>query len=880
MKIMNHIKNLKKRVRRWIDNFLEGHYDHYSCNLPQRLDTFSRFIVRPIFSEVSVNASQIDRIRALKDTGIIVYVSKYTSTLEYLFYHIRYDQEGLPSPEIALDHKIFLWQPVSRIFRIILAHIDHLIKYKTFPNPYKSGFIQRSLKEEGKSAHLSLVNRRGFYKRFVKAKTDPVAYLIDLQKKIDKPIYIVPQWLLFSKKPQRSQKSLVDILFGGEENPGRLRRLWVLLHTPNKVFVEISNPINLKYYLERSENQGRNIEHLSFDLRQGLIDQLNRHRQSITGPVLKSQDELKELVLRNERFYNFLVEYAQSHDRDINDIRRKADRYLNEIAADYDITVIQILAFLFGWVWKTMFDGITLDMEGLDRVKNAAQKAPLVLVPCHKSHFDYLILSYLLFINNMPCPHVAAGRNLSFWPLGPIFRKGGAFFIRRSFQGAKLYAEVFSEYIRMLLEQGFNIEFFIEGGRSRTGKLVPPKTGLLSILIKAYENGACRDLIFVPTFIGYDRVLEETSFMKELEGEKKEPENLSQLIRLRKFMKKRYGHVYVQFEKPISLTEFLSKYNTPLKDMGRRERQGFYQNLAYRIVNGINRVSVVTPHAVVASAILNYPRLVFTQNDIMQYVEAYLDYLVSQKVRLSENFEDRRRAVYNVLNLYNQRRFIERLNEKKGRISYDNQKFAIVEYRRPNLEYYKNNCIHFFVPPAYTAMSILSYDSFQFSVSDLYSDYHFLQNLFKYEFVYDMDKTPEYFVEITLKSFVDDSILIPRPSLSGVYNITSSGFKKLFFFASFLKTYFESYWVVLSVLKRYPRRNLRRKEAVKKIQAMGNRLYKRREIDRKESLSQANYNNAITYFNEEGIKGREDEKGIRFYMDVIQKYLGCFTFYR
>jgi glycerol-3-phosphate O-acyltransferase len=649
------------------------------------------------------------------------------------------------------------------------------------------------------------------------------------------------------------------------------------LRTPQKAFVEISDPVNLKDFLQEPNNQVRDLEPLSFILRSRLLDQMNRHRQSITGPVIKTREELTELILRNGRFQDFMKRYSQSHSEDISEIYKKADAYLNEIAADYSVAFIQTLSMIFGWIWKTMFDGITLDMEGLHRVKSAATKASLVFVPCHKSHFDYLILNHLLFNNNMPCPHIAAGRNLAFWPMGTLFRKSGAFFIKRTFHGARLYSTIFSAYVHMLIEQGFNIEFFIEGGRSRTGKLVLPKTGLVTILLDAYKNGVCRDLSFVPVFIGYDRLLEESAILKELEGTLKKQESFWQLIRARKVLKKRYGRIYVQFAEPISLKALASKSNLSLQDTDQAEYQALGRNLSYRIINAINRISVVTPQALTASAILNYPKPRFSQKELMVYVETYFSYLISQKARLSENLDDPYQAVENVLGMYSNRKFIGRRKPKvQHETAMDDEWYLVWENKRLNLEYYKNNCIHFFIPAAYTALAILSYDVFQFSASALQSDYNFLQDFFKYEFAYDVDKSPEYMVRKTLKAFIDDAILMPHPTLPDTYNITATGFRKLLCFASFLKTYFESYWVVLRILRAYNRRELVKKERIKKIRAWGIQLYKQREIERSEALSQVNYENGLTFFNFKGIRGSEDEEEIEFYTKVIQKYLGCF----
>lgn len=874
---MGLVQRIQQKVKTWTNAALKGHRDYYSCCLPKESAFLSSLILNSLYSHVHISPTQAAFLKNLARKGTIVFVSKYKSSFEYLFYHLRYKEAGIPFPEIGFEYRIFLWQKISRLLRIVVSHVDYFLRNRNLQNPYESGFFKRQM-EAGSAVFLSLVDSKGFYRRFVKAKQDPLKFLIEVQRTIDRAIFIVPQWLLFSKRPHRPPRSLVDIVFGSEENPGRLRRWAVILRAPQKAFVEISDPLNLKEFLEEPENQDRNLEQLSFDLRNRLLEHMDRHRQSITGPVLKTRVELKELILRNEQFQDFMEHYAGSQNRDISEIYEEADEYLDDIAADYSIPLIQTLVTIFGWIWKTMFEDVTVDMEGLHQVKSAATRAPLVFVPCHKSHFDYLILNYLLFRNNMPSPHIAAGRNLAFWPMGTLFRKSGAFFLRRTFRGAKLYAAVFARYVHMLISQGVNIEFFIEGGRSRTGKLVLPKTGLVSILLDAYKDKICADLIFVPVYIGYDRLLEESAILRELEGNKKKQESFWELLQARKVLKKRHGRVYVQFAEPISLKGLLATANPSLEDMDQTEYQAFGRNLAYRVIGAINAISVVTPQALTACVILNYPKQRFSQEELMDYVETYLSYLHTQKVRLSENMDDPYHAVESVLAMYSDRKFITRQRPKGQEGSAGEQKWYLVwENKRLNLEYYKNNCIHCFIPAAYTALAILSYDAFQFSASALHSDYESLQEFFKYEFVYDVDKTPELMVRKTLKAFIDDAILMPHRTLPDTYNITAAGLRKLLCFASFLKTYFESYWVVLRVLKAYDRNDTVKKERLKKIRALGNQLYKQKEIERSEALSQINYENGLTFFNFKGIRGAEDKEGIAYYTQLIQKYLGCFA---
>jgi len=865
------LSNIRMKLRARINSFLHNTHDHYLCKLPEDIGLLSSFMLKTFFSGITVSKEQTRNLKALQKEGIIVYTYKHKSYFNYLFYYSRYKQEGLPYPQLGFDYNILIWQPLSRLARVFLAHLDYFFSNLSFPDPYRDGYIRKEL-IDGRTALLSLVEKKGFYRRFVKAETDPLRYLIEVQQTIDRPILIVPQSIFFDKNPQKSTPSIIDALFGSKENPGILRRLVMLLKNSGKVFVEVSEPFNLKTFLKQPENQKRDIEYQALALRRNLLRQINRHRQTITGPVLKTKEELKQNILTNERLQKFMSQHSKARDIPLQQVHKKADAFIDEIAAKYNMVLIKIYSVVITWFLKTMFTGVAVNKEDLNKVKSMSQKGPLILVPSHKSHIDYLILSYLLYHNNMPCPLVAAGKNLSFWPLGPLFRGGGAFFIRRTFRGAVLYSKVFTEYIHTLLKEGFNIEFFIEGGRSRTGKLILPKLGLLSILINAYKNGACEDMIFVPIFIGYDRVLEESSYLNEIEGEQKQPESFSQIIKARKFLKKRYGRIYVQFHDPISIKSVLQQYGTPIEKMPPKEFNIFCRNLGHRTINAINRVSVVTPHALVAAAVMNCSKQNFTYEHLTSHVDTYLNHLYARKATLADTLLfDHVHAVENALDTYVQRKFIERITKDKESPPAD-VLFKVNENMRTNLEYYKNNCIAFFVPGAITALSILVKDAFQFSASDLHADYEFLQYFFKYEFAYDVDRTPEDYVRKNLKTFIDDAILMPHPSMPDTYNLTASGFRKLKFFASFLKTYFESYWIALDFFKQYPQNSIKPKDRLKKIDAIGDRMYKQNEIERKEALSRINYRNGVDFFTTNGVKGSDNYEKIEYYADAIQRY--------
>ncbi len=865
------IKSSHSGRKKWFGRKTSKPGRHFGCYLPPYTGFLSQLIFKLLFSGIKIPPTETQSISNAKDRGIIILVNKYKSPFEFYFYHTRFQQENIPHPSIGLDYTLMLWQP-WRFFAIAWTHIRYFAKHLSFPNPYNSGFIYDKLCG-GETGLISLVEEKGFYRRFVKSKTDPFHFLIGMQKSADRPIIFFPQLMLFSKAPETTKLSFIDMIFGTAENPGRLRRLVALIKSPKKIIIETGDPVYLTDFLNRPEIATMGAANQAVALRRFLLLQLNRHRQTITGPRLKSRLEIMEELLTNQKVQKTIVDYGESEHVSIHQAHKRAVQHLDEIASNYNLKMIRVFDVVLRWVFKHIFEGMVVDTGGLDRIKRISKKGPLVLVPCHKSHLDYLILSYVFFNNNMPCPLIAAGKNLSFWPLGPIFRGGGAFFLRRTFKGDPLYPKIFAAYIQKILAEGFNVEFFVEGGRSRTGKLLAPKVGLLSLLIEAFLDNNWQDMYFVPIYIGYDRVLEESAYIHEIEGGKKTPENFKNVIKARKFLKKKYGKIYLNFHEPFSLREYLDLLDPASTETGKS--RGMFMEFGRKMVGAINRVSVVTPHGVVAAAILNSQQKRFYYNQLMDQVETYMSYLMSQNVNLADTLMiDRASAFNHVLESFAQNKLLEKGASEFSNVPDANPMFKVIEAKRPALDYYKNNGIIHFIPAAFTALGILKKDAFQFSATDLHASYKFLQEFFENEFIFDPEQPVEIIVRKNLKSFIDDAIIMPHPALPDTYNLTSAGFRKLNLFAGFLAPYFEAYWVVLNFIRRYTKQSIFDvKDYIKKIESMGTRMYKRNEIQRRESLSRINYKNAVTFFTSHGLINPESDRDkIEFYKKVIQEY--------
>jgi glycerol-3-phosphate O-acyltransferase len=525
------------------------------------------------------------------------------------------------------------------------------------------------------------------------------------------------------------------------------------------------------------------------------------------------------------------------------------------------------------WMLDNMFEGVDFNQEGFNAVRRASRNGPLILIPCHKSHVDYLVISYLMQRNNLPCPHTFAGANLAFWPMGPIFRRVGAFFVRRSFTGAVFYAKVFSEYIHMLLEQGFNIEVFIEGTRSRNGKLLLPKLGMLSILLTAIQNGACRHVTFVPIYIGYDRVPEIGAYLQEVEGGTKEPESFWQMIRARKILKKRFGKIYIKFCEPIALKDLENEYGSPVADMRAKDVRTLTRDLGDRVLRAIDRHTVLTPQALVSAALLNSAHKIVSREQVDFSVDTFMSYLEAMNVSRAETLLwDTPHAVTHILNGFVQQKILRPVS-KKDDPDRKEAHFHLANGKRSPLDYYRNSGIGPFVPAAMTSLAILAQDAFQFASDDLYGHYRFLQHLFQNEFASGNGEAMDTRIRKTIKAFIADAILVPHPRLPDTYNLTSEGFRKLKCFAGFLAAFLESYLIVLKYFDATDPAPEDGAVRLKQIQHFGVKLNKRQEVVRHEALSKINYLNAVDFYLKSGAKKGETGDGLASTIESIRRYM-------
>ena len=836
------------RILSRMAGWLGGHDYHYTGYLPSRPGFLLRYTLDPFFKRVTVNPRYLERLQELSRQGAVVYALKYRSHLDFLFFNRRYQRLGVVAPEVAFDLNLWMWQPLSHLIQIVSAAVNYFTRRRSWPNPFQDGYFLKTIQEK-RGSLLFLVDQVGFRQRFLKPREDPIRHLLEIQEQVDFPIFVVPQMVMYEKIPFRDYKGLWQLFFGDSENPGRLRKLSLCILKAKSAVVEVAEPVNLKEALAAASPEAR-LRDLAQGIRREMIQRLDLQRRVITGPVVKSREEVMELTLTDPALSRSMEHLAETEKKKLAKIKKTAQDYFWEMSADSSVFYTSSMHRLVNWLSQHLFEGIVFDEKGFEKVREANQRGVLIFMPCHKSHLDYLILNNLIFQHHMQSPRIAAGKNLSFWPLGPIFRGSGAFFIRRRFLGGKLYAEVLYTYIKTLIKTGYNLEFFIEGGRSRTGKLVLPKLGLLNMILRAHDEAAAPDILFIPTFIGYDQVLEEKAYLKELEGGKKEAESVGQLVHARKFLKKRYGRAYIQFSEPISLKNYLDRLHQT--EPGEQARH-HGQELAYRIIQAINQISVVTPFSLVCAALLTYPRKGVYRRELLQIIQVLYSYLKAQKVPEADSLDDLNQAVEDILTLCESRKLVTPIEKEEGLSDeLGLGGYSIDETKRPLLEYYKNNILHFLLPAAMVSLSILARQGFEFNRAQILEDYCFLQDFFRNEFIFN-DADPEAQVMQTLDYFDSRGVVINLDPQEASYTLSASGLKELAYFANLLFNYLESYWIVLRSMKYLQKKPRSEKEFLKRIQSIGQKLFKLGEVERSEALSEATFQNALKIFGEKGI---------------------------
>lgn len=630
--------------------------------------------------------------------------------------------------------------------------------------------------------------RRFFKSKGAKSETEAIFYrYLDLHRNNESlDVQLVPVSVLWGRSPGKESEPHLRLM-------SSFQRIISMIWFGRDNFVRFSQALSLKYMVaEHGADEG-----IAQKLARVAKIHFAKQRYSAMGPRLPDRQAMFNKIIQSPAIKSAIEEEAKTKKIPIEKARQEAEKIVNEIAADVSHESLRIADRILSWLWNKLYQGI--NVQNGDRVRKLALEGhEIVYVPCHRSHMDYLLLSYLLYHQGLVPPHIAAGINLNFFPAGPIFRSWGAFFIRRTFKGNRLYSTIFREYLAELFYRGYSVEYFIEGGRSRTGRLLEPKTGMMSMTLQALQRGLTRPISIVPVYIGYEHVLEVDTYAKELRGAAKEKENAGLVLRVIKKLKN-LGQCYVNFAEPIQVNNYLNQHFPEWKDTQSEDSRPKWLNeavdsVAHQVMININKAAAINAKNLIGSVLLASRQRALAREQLIEQVDSYLQ--LFKRVNYSDDVivpsESAEEMLEHVLTL-----------PRSGVISEKDSFGEMIRLDRESavlMTYYRNNIQHLFVLPSLVANIILHHESVSkdLIIKTVNRIYPFLKAEL---FLHFEENDVRNQVEAILTEFASQRIVKYE---SDVLQINRARVRALQLHAAGVREILQRYYISLSILLEHP----------------------------------------------------------------------------
>ncbi len=778
------------------------------------------------FGPAQVPPEAVAELRDLSRRGSLVFVMRSSGMLNFLFVRWWVRRLGLPPLRASVGS-------------------DWLIP--TFFGVRRS---RRALDEAISRGHTSVV--------FLNTHTDghdPFTALCGRQRTLAHPVFLIPLLLVWSRRAQRLKPPVWELLYGSPEAPTAIGVAVAFLRYYRRAFLRVGRAADLAGFVRERAAEPDAV--LGRKVRGTLYHHLAREMRAALGPPLKDPTRTRERVLRDRHLAEVIDHVARTSGRSVAAVQREALKDLDEVAARYSPLFIEFVRPILGWVFNRIYDRVEVDQEGLARVRRAASEAPLVLCPSHKSHIDYLILSWVFYENGLTPPHIAAGVNLAFWPFGWIARRGGAFFIRRTFKGDKIYSATLRAYVKFLLRERYAQEFFVEGGRSRTGKLLFPKTGLVSMEVDAWLDGAADDVLFVPIAVDYERLVEGKSYQAELSGREKEKESFGALLRTPKVLLKRWGPIYLQFGEPVSLKalaqqrlgEATSSLTLDAEERETDSKRRLVQAVASRLAHAINRAVTISPMGLVAAALLSHVRRGLSAEELERRVDLLRAVAQHVDARFARGLADAPADPRQPGPVADALAKLEKDGQVRAERAAGRVIYQVPDEARPQLDYFRNNVLHRYISVSMIATALRASGGAA-PLGVVQGRTRWLSRLLKLEFMYRPGATFD-------SLFDEYAGLLARLELVAAEDGTlRAGPRRevLDFLADLIRPYLEAYGLAARTLTAAAHDGdaLDRRSLVKAALELGRADFLAGRVLLRESLSKATLENAFEWLSQQG----------------------------
>ena len=557
-------------------------------------------------------------------------------------------------------------------------------------------------------------------------------------------------------------------------------------------------------------------------LQQQLNIYLDKQRASMLGPDLSDRRNLVDKLVYSPAIKHAIETEAAASGTSVREARMLAKGYANEMVNDYSHSIVRGFYKFLTWLWTQLYDGV--EVHHFERVRELAADYELVYVPCHRSHVDYLLLSYVIYKRGLSIPYVAAGDNLDVPVLGPLLRGAVAFYIRRSFRGNALYTAVLREYMHTLITRNTPIEYFIEGGRSRSGRLLPPKMGMLAMTVHSQLRRTNKPVVFIPTYIGYERIMEGGTYVGELKGKPKESESLIGLLKVGRKIERIFGNVHLSFGTPLHLSDFMQKFDvpanslpadrtdTPLDD----KTSAMVDNIGVKVMQHINKAAVITPVSLLSLVLLSAPKAALDEDICREQIALYQG--LAQHLPYSDDTIITDMTPQQIIDYGIKLKLIERIPHILGDIIQVAGKQAAL------LSYFRNNILHVFILLSFLSALVARNGRIERSRLNSIAEqlYPFLQSeLFLYYSAHGLQETLNKKVDSLLASGL---IVELGDGMLSVPETNSKCYQQLQVLATPVEQSLERYFMTLALLAQQGSGNLTENEVVDLCHLLGQRL--------------------------------------------------------
>jgi len=549
-------------------------------------------------------------------------------------------------------------------------------------------------------------------------------------------------------------------------------------------------------------------------------------------------------VRSNPNFNRALKDLAKELNEPVSELRARADKYMKEMIAQPNSFFIDWMGKITRWIVSLGYSNdIVVDPADVERMRNIMRDYPTALLWTHKSHVDAVAVMSVLYENDLPAPHSFGGINMAVPGLGILGRRSGIIYIRRSFQDNPVYKLVFRHYLGYLMEKRFPLTWAFEGTRSRVGKLMPPKYGLMKYVVEAAHATHTSDLHFIPVSISYDLIGEAGEYAREQAGKKKRPESFGWLVGYLRKMRAPKGRVYLDIGEPVAI-----KGPTPSPETIDLHK------IAFEVAVRVNNMTPVTFPALGCMALLAAAPRALTLDELSDAVMELFDWLRKRKIRMTSSLhygdDD---ELQELAKIALDRKLISRYDEGAEPV------YSIDEDRYPVASYYRNTIVHYFVNKAISELAWASVlerrpadrpDAFWHATDRI-------RDLLKFEFFYSPKEEFRQQIDAELSRYDAQW----QESLGGTRKRVTemlTAMRPLIAHASLLP-YIEAYGVVAQVLaKLEPGAGIDEEDCISASFKLGHQRYLQRRVSSKASIAKLLFSNGFKLFSNLGLTGEGD----------------------